>query len=102
MAPVKLETKAIQTLAAELQPPEMVVVYLMGLGKEIPDDIEQSNLVSIVSVLCRKFISKSKLIKIISHLFKELKWVEEDATDKSKTKELEKKEYESPCTKAQQ
>ena len=46
MAPVKLETKAIQILAEELQPHEMVVIYLMGLGKEIPDDIGQSNLVS--------------------------------------------------------
>ena len=58
---VKLKFNVINILVKELNQSEMWAIYLMGLGKEMPDTV-----------------TKFDLIKIIHLLSKKLEWIDED------------------------
>ena len=51
---VKLNAQAIQILLAELQPNEMLPIYLMGLGTPMPGNVTRADLIKIIGFLCLK------------------------------------------------
>ena len=50
---IKLTKKAFEILTGELEFNQMGALYLMGLGKSIPDNITKLDLLIIIGVLCR-------------------------------------------------
>ena len=51
---VKLKFDVIKTLMKELNQSEMWAIYLMGLGKELPDKVTKVDLIQIIHLLCKK------------------------------------------------
>ena len=51
---MKLTFQAIGILTNVLPPNQMGVIYLMGMGMAIPDDVTKQDLVMVISVLCKK------------------------------------------------
>ena len=51
---MKLKTKIMQILVAELQPNLIGAFTIMSLGVEIPDTVPKSDLASIINYLCKK------------------------------------------------
>ena len=51
---MKLNFSAMAYLVAELTKNEMWAIYVMGCGKEMPDQVTKSDLVRIIHVLCKK------------------------------------------------
>ena len=54
MCALKLQFKAIQNLMPLLKPQAMSAIYLMGLGKELPESVSKSDLTEVISVLCKR------------------------------------------------
>ena len=50
---IKLTKKAFEILTGELEFNQMGALYLIGLGKSIPDNITKLDLLIIIGVLCR-------------------------------------------------
>ena len=51
---MKLKFNAIQILVAELMPDEMGVIYLMGLQKDMPENVTKTVLTNIITFLCKQ------------------------------------------------
>ena len=51
---VKLKFDVIKLLMNELNQSEMWAIYLMGLGKELPDKVTKVDLIQIIHLLCKK------------------------------------------------
>ena len=51
---MKLNFSGMAFLVAELTKSEMWAIYLMGLDKEMPDQVTKADLVRIIRVLCKK------------------------------------------------
>ena len=51
---IKLTSQAIGILTSVLPPSAMGVIYLMGMGMTMPDDVTKHDLIKVISVLCKK------------------------------------------------
>ena len=51
---MRLNFSAMAYLVAELTKNEMWAIYVMGCGKEMPDQVSKADLVRIIHVLCKK------------------------------------------------
>ena len=51
---MKLKFSAIQILVAELMPDEMGVIYLMGLQKDMPENVTKTVFTNIITFLCKQ------------------------------------------------
>ena len=51
---MKLNFSGMAFLVAELTKSEMFAIYLMGVDKEMPDQVTKADLVRIIQVLCKK------------------------------------------------
>ena len=58
---MKLKIEAIGFLANHLQPNEMGIIYLMGMGMTMPNEVTKQDLIRVISVICKK-----------------LKWIEDE------------------------
>ena len=68
---IKLKLEAIEILTSVLQPNEMGAIYMMAMGKAMPDDVTKEDLTKIIGALCKK-----------------LNWVEKDEEQSSPKNEL--------------
>ena len=51
---MKLTFEAVGILTSVLAPNQMRVIFLMGMGMTLPDDVTKQDLVKVISVLCKK------------------------------------------------
>ena len=78
---IKLTFQAIGILTSVLPPNAMGVIYLMGMGMTMPDDVTKQDLINVISVLCKK-----------------LDWIEEEKRNEQKLQDwvqLSRHEYET-------
>ena len=72
---MKLKIEAIGFLANHLQPNEMGIIYLMGMGMTMPNEVTKQDLIRVISVICKK-----------------LKWIEDEEDKKGSEKKASKME----------
>ena len=53
-AQIKLKETAIAILLSELHPTQMIAIYLLASGAEMPESVSKSDLTKIIYVLCTK------------------------------------------------
>ena len=51
---MKLTFEAVGILTSVLAPTQMQVIFLMGMGMILPDEVTKQDLVNVISVLCKK------------------------------------------------
>ena len=72
---MKLKIESIGILTNTLQPSEMGAIYLMGMGMTMPNEVTKQDLIRVISVIC-----------------KELKWIEDEENKKGSEKKVSKME----------
>ena len=51
---VKLKSQTAHLLLSELQPNQVLAVYMMGTGTDMPENVTKGDLIKIIGLLCQK------------------------------------------------